>query len=101
MAVGQASVVEDLQEGVEDIGVRLFDLIEEHDAVGVATYRFGQLTGLVVAHVAGRRADHAADGVPLHVLAHVQPDERLFVVEQLLREGAGQLGLADAGGSQE
>ena len=37
----------------------------------------------------------------LHVLAHVDADHGLLVVEQELGQRAGQLGLADAGGAQE
>jgi hypothetical protein len=43
LAVGEATVVEDLQEDVEDVGVGLLDLVEEHDAVGPASHRLGQM----------------------------------------------------------
>ena len=77
LAVGQAAVVHHLQQRVEDVGVRLLDLVEQHDRVGPAPHRLGQLTALLVADVAGRRADQAADRVLLHVLGHVDPDHRL------------------------
>ncbi len=32
-AVGQTPIVEDLKQDVEDVGVRLFDLVEKHDRV--------------------------------------------------------------------
>ena len=62
---------------------------------------FGQLAALLVADVAGRRADQARDGVLLLVLGHVDADHRLLVVEQELGERARQLGLADAGRPEE
>lgn len=37
----------------------------------------------------------------LHVLTHVDAHHRPLVVEEELGEGASQLGLADAGGSEE
>ncbi len=37
----------------------------------------------------------------LHVLAHVELDERVLVVEEELRQSLGQLGLPHAGGAQE
>ena len=37
----------------------------------------------------------------LHVLGHVDLDERVLVAEQELGERAGELGLADAGGAEE
>ena len=36
--VGEVSFVEDLQHGVEDLGVGLFDLVEEHHGVGLAAH---------------------------------------------------------------
>ena len=56
LGVGQAAVVEDLQQRVEDVGVRLLDLVEQHDRVGLAPHRLGELAALLVADVAGRRA---------------------------------------------
>ena len=56
LGVGEAPVVEHLQQGVEHVGVRLFDLVEEHDRIGLAPDRFGELAALLVADVAGRRA---------------------------------------------
>ncbi len=101
LGVGEAAVVEDLQEHVEDVGVRLLDLVEEDDRVGAAADGLGELAALVVADVAGRRADEARDGVLLHVLGHVDADHGGLVVEEELGEGAGGLGLADAGGAEE
>ena len=82
---------------VEHFGVRLLDLVEEHDRVGPAAHRLGQLAGLVVADVSRRRADQPRHGVLLLVLRHVDANHRVLVVEQELGERAGELGLADAG----
>ena len=72
LAVGEPAVVEDLEQDVEDVVVRLLDLVEEDDAVGPAAHGLGELAALVVADVAGRRADQPRDGVLLHVLGHVE-----------------------------
>ena len=101
LAVGQPPVVEQLQHDVEHFGVRLLDLVEQHDRVRPAAHRFGELAGLLVADVAGRRADQPRDGVLLLVLRHVDADHRVLVVEQELGERARQLGLADAGRAEE
>ena len=101
LGVGQAAVVHHLQQDVEDVGVRLLDFVEENDRVGTATHGLGQLAAFVVADVAGRRADEARDGVLLHVLAHVDADHGLLVVEEKLGESAGGFGFAHAGGSEE
>src|SRR3954453_13838161 len=101
LGVGEAPVLEDLQEDVEDVRVRLLDLVEQQHAVGLAPHGLGQLAALVVADVARGRADQAADRVLLHVLGHVDPDHRLLVAEEELGEGAGELGLADPGRAEE
>ena len=69
--------------------------------VGPAADRLGELAALVVADVAGRRADEPRDGVLLHVLRHVDADHRVLGVEHELGERAGELGLADAGRAEE
>ena len=101
LAVGQPPVVHHLQQHVEDVGVGLLDLVEQDDRVRPAAHGLGQLAALVVADVAGRRADQAADGVLLHVLRHVDAHHRVLRVEHELGQRAGQLGLADAGGAEE
>ena len=60
LAVGEAAVVEHLQQDVEHVGVGLLDLVEQHHRVGPAAHGLGELAALVVADVAGRRADEAA-----------------------------------------
>jgi len=57
LAIGDAAIVEHLKQRVEDIGMRLLDLVEQHDAVGPTTHRLGELPAFLVADVAGRRAD--------------------------------------------
>ena len=82
-------------------GVRLLDLVEQDHAVRPAPHRLGELAALVVADVAGRRADQPRDRVPLLVLAHVEPHHRVLVVEHELGERARELGLAHAGRAEE
>ena len=101
LGIGQAPVVEELKQDVEDVGMGLLDLVEQHHLVRAAADRLGQLAALLVADVAGRSADQPRHGELLHVLAHVDPDHGALVVEQELGQRAGQLGLADPGGAQE
>ncbi len=82
LTVGDAAVVEDLEEDIEDIGVGLFDFVEEDDAVGAAADGFGELAAFIVADVARRGSDETADGVFFHVLAHVDAGHGVFVVEE-------------------
>ena len=101
LPVGQAAVVEHLQQHVEHVRMRLLDLVEQHDLIGPPPHRFGQRAALVVADIARRRADQARHRMLLHVLRHVDADQRRLVVEQEFGERLGQLGLADAGRPQE
>src|SRR4051794_22361028 len=101
LRVGQATVLEDLQEDVEDIRMRLLDLVEQEHAVRLAPHGLGELAALVVADVAGRRADETGHGVLLHVLRHVDPDHRVLVAEEELGERPRQLGLAHARRAEE
>ena len=101
VAVGEAAVVQDLQEGIEDLRVGLLDFVEEDHGVGPAAHRLGELAAFLVAHVARGRADEPGDRVLLHVLAHVQAHHGLLGVEEELGQGPGQLGLAHPGGAQE
>ncbi|GIX64344.1 63 kDa protein [Babesia caballi] len=95
LGVGQPAVVEQLEHDVEDVGVRLLDLVKEQDRVGPPAHRLGQHPALVEADVARRRAQEPRDGVLLHVLGHVKAHNRVVGVEELLRDGLAQLGLAD------
>jgi hypothetical protein len=101
LAIGHAAVVQHLQQHVEDIRVRLLDLVEQDHAVRLATHGFGQVAALFVADVARRRADQAGDGMLLHELAHVDADQMVLAVEHELGQRLAQLGLADARRAQE
>ena len=101
LAVGEATIVEKLQQHAKHIGMRFFDLVEEHHRVGTTTHRFGELTTLVVADVSRRRTNEATHRVLLHVLAHIDANHRTLVIEQELGQRSGELGLADTRGAEE
>ena len=96
MTVGQATVIQHLQQRVEDIRVRLLDLVEQHHPEGPAAHRLGELASLLEPDVARRRAHEPRYGVPLLVLGHVHDDHVLLVVEQVPCQGPCELGLAHA-----
>ena len=56
LAVGEATVVEHLQQDVVDVRVCLLDLVEQQHAVGLAPHLLGELTAFVVTDIARRRA---------------------------------------------
>ena len=101
LSVGQAAVIENLQQNVEDIRMGLFDFVEEHDGVRMPADLLGELAALFVPDVSRRCADHARDGMLFHVLGHVEANERAFVVEKKFGERSRKLGFPDARWSHE
>src|ERR671915_449579 len=61
LRVGELPVLEYLEEYVEDVRVGFLDLVEEDDRVRTAPDLLGELAALVVADVAGGRADQSGD----------------------------------------
>ena len=101
LCVGDDAVLQDLQQDVPHVLVGLFDLVEEHHAVGLAAHLFGQLAALVIADVARGRADQTRHRVPLHILGHIDADHGVLVAEHGLCQRLAQLGLAHARGAEE
>ena len=81
--------------------MRLLDFVEQHDRVRPAPHSLGQRARIFVADVSRRRADQPRHGELLHVLAHVDADQRIAIGEQELRQRARQLRLTDAGRTAE
>ena len=79
----------------------LFDFVEEDDGVGFTSDGFGELSAFFVPNVSWRRTDESADAVFFHVLAHVESDDGLFIIEEEVGEGASEFGFSDAGGAEE
>ena len=79
----------------------LFDLIEQHDGVGLTPHGLRQLAAFVIADVSWRRSDQPGHGELLHVLRHVDTHHVLLIVKQRGGQRFGQLRLAHACGAQE
>ena len=101
MTVGQAAVLQDLQQAVVDLLVSLLDLVEQDHAERLAPHLLGELAPLLVADVPRRGTEQPRGGEAVVELAHVDLDERVLVAEQELSERLGQLGLTDAGRAGE
>ena len=101
LRIGEASVVEQLQQNIEHIGMRLLDFVEQDHGVRTATHGLGELATFFVAHVTRRRADEPRHGMLLHVLRHVDAYHGVFVVEQKFGERLGGLRLAHTGRPEE
>ena len=101
LRIGKAAFLENLQQDVEHIGMRLFDFIEQHDRIRTLANGLGKLAAFVEAHIARRRTDQAAHAVLLHVFRHVIRDKCVFSTEQKLSERLGKLGFAHARRTKE
>ncbi|ABA48459.1 200 kDa antigen p200, putative [Burkholderia pseudomallei 1710b] len=100
VVVRQRAVIHHLQQHVEDVRMRLLDLVEQQHAVRLLRDGLGQQAALVEPDVSGRRADQAAHRVTLHVFRHVEADQ---LDAERERQLARHFGLADArrAGEQE
>ncbi len=81
LRIGDPAVVEHLQQGIEDVGVGLLDLVEEHHGVRLTPHRLGELATFVVPDVSGRCTDEPTHRVPFLVLAHIEAHHVVFTVE--------------------
>ena len=75
MMIGQLAVVHDLKQDIEQVGMRLLDLVQQKHAMRVLVDGIGQQAALIVSNIARRRTDQARDAVTLHIFGHVEPLE--------------------------
>src|SRR5277367_3157105 len=95
------AIIEHLQEEVEDIRVRLLNLVEEDHRIRAAADCLCQLATFVVADISRRRADEPGYRMFFHVLGHVDANHGMLVVEEELRQRTRSLCLANPGRSEE
>ena len=99
LTIGQATIIQNLQQYVEDICMGLFDFVQQDDAVGMTAYSLGQLATLVIAHISRRGTNQAGHSVLLHVFAHVDAHHVALIIKEHLGQTLSQLGFAHTGGS--
>src|SRR5690606_19280128 len=99
--IRQDTIVKHLQQDVEHIRVCLFNFIQEDDRVRLTPHLFGELSAFFISYIARRGTDKSRYGELLHVFAHVDPDECIFLIEQVRSKYLGKLGLTNTGRSQE
>src|SRR5579875_79302 len=68
LRVGQLAVLKDLEEHIKDIGVSLFDLIEQDHTVRLAAHCLGELTTLFVTDISWGSANQACRRMAFHKL---------------------------------
>src|SRR5438046_597514 len=79
----------------------LLDFIQKDHRIRPAANALGELPALFVSDVAGRGPDQARNIVLLHVLGHVDYEERIGVAEHEFRQTLRQVGLTHAGRADE
>ena len=73
--IGQRPVIHHLQQQVEHVRMRFFDLIKQQYRVRMFNHRIGQQPALIEADVARRRPDQTADGMTFHIFGHVKAQQ--------------------------
>src|SRR6185312_10498096 len=101
LIVRQPSIVQYLQQNIENVRVRLFYLIQKDHTVGFAPDSLRQLPAFIISYVFRRRPDQPAYRMLFLVLAHIDPRHHAFVIEKIFRKGLRELGLADPRSAEE
>ncbi|MPN53058.1 hypothetical protein SDC9_200721 [bioreactor metagenome] len=84
-----------MEQHIEDVVVRFLNLIKKHHTVRTPPDGFTELSAFFVANVTGRCSDQPGNGVLFHVLAHVDSNHGVLVIEQKLCQRPCCLGLAN------
>ena len=79
----------------------LFNLVKEDYAVRLAAHLFGELTALVIADIARRRADKLGNGMLLHKLGHIKPYHCTLITEKRCGKRLAKLGFTYARRTEE
>src|SRR5690606_26786856 len=74
----ELSIVEYLQQDIINIRVSFFDFVEQDHAVRFAADSLGQLATFFIAYISRRCTDQAAYSEFLHVLTHIDTNQRIF-----------------------
>ena len=61
LGVGNSAVIQDLQQNVEDVRMRLFDFIKQEHRIGLSADGLCQLSSLFIAYISGRRPNQTGD----------------------------------------
>jgi hypothetical protein len=79
--IGQPTLVQDLQQQIENLRMCLFDFIEQHDAVRTLPQRTAELAVAIVPDVPRRSSQQPRNRMPLLVFRHVDGDQPPLVFE--------------------
>src|SRR5580700_914671 len=83
------------------IRMGFLDLVEQNHRIRAPAYGFGKLAAFFVTNIARRRTDQPRGGELLHVLGHVDLDQRVCVAEHELRQATSEERFSYPGGAKE
>ena len=81
--------------------MRLLDLVEQYDGVGVTTYALCQLSAFLISHVSWRCTDQSRGVEALSIFAHVDTDQGVTATKHKLSQFLGEIGLTHTRRSEE
>src|SRR5436853_119429 len=84
LAIGQTSIIHDLQQCIEDLWMRLLNLVQQNDAVRATAHLLGQLATFVIADIPWRATEQTSYGADSLILADDTLAQILFQVAQIL-----------------
>ena len=102
IAIRQNAIVQNLEEQVVNVRMRLFNFIEQHHRIRMLANLFAQLTTTIFkAHISRRSANQAAYAMLFHVFAHVDTHKRIFATEKFLAKHLREFRLTHTRRAQE
>ena len=101
LTIRQTTLVQNLEQYIEHIGMSLFNLVKKENGVRTTTHRFSKFAAFVVSHISWRRAHELSHGMALHIFRHIKGYERILATEEKLRQRFCKLRLANARWPQE
>src|SRR2546423_15408887 len=99
--LGQDAVFKHLQQDIEKICVRLFDLVEEQNRIRRTLHALSKLSTFLMADVTRGRTDQLRNGVLLHILRHIETNHRTLAAKKELCQLARDFSFADTCRSEE
>jgi hypothetical protein len=94
--VRQMSIIHNLEKDIEHVSMGFLDLIEQDHRVWFSSHGFRELSALIESDVSWRRTDESRHRMRFHVLAHIESDKSIFVIEKLICERFCRLCLPDS-----
>ena len=99
--VGQDAVVEDLQQDIEYVGMRLFNFVKQYHRIRFFPDFFAELAAFLVPDISRRRPHQARNRELFHVFRHIDPHKRVLGIEEGFGKRFGELRFSHARGAEE